>query len=113
MSELDAGIDGFFNALGDAADRALVMTTSEFGRRPAENGSGTDHGTANSHFLVGPKVKGGRYGSPPSLTTLDATNNLVPTTDFRMLYATGLHWLGVQDTEPILGGHFDPVGALS
>jgi hypothetical protein len=30
-----------------------------------------------------------------------------------MLHATGLHWLGVQDTEPILGGHFDPVSALS
>ena len=113
MSELDAGIDGFFGALGDAADRALVMTTSEFGRRPAENGSGTDHGTANSHFLIGPKVKGGRYGSPPSLTKLDATSNLVPTTDFRTLYATGLTWLGVQDTERILGGRFDPVGALT
>jgi uncharacterized protein (DUF1501 family) len=113
MSELDTGLDGFFSALGDAADRALVMTTSEFGRRPAENGSGTDHGTANSHFLIGPKVKGGRYGSPPSLTQLDATNNMVPTTDFRTLYATGLTWLGVQDTETILGGRFDPVSALS
>jgi uncharacterized protein (DUF1501 family) len=112
MSELDAGIDGFFGAVGDAADRALVITTSEFGRRPAENGSGTDHGTANSHFLIGNKVKGGRYGSPPSLTKLDATNNLVPTTDFRTMYATGLTWLGVQDTEHILGGRFDPVGAL-
>lgn len=113
MTELDAGIDGFFTALGDAADRALVMTTSEFGRRPAENGSGTDHGTANSHFLIGPNVKGGRYGAPPSLTQLDATNNLVPTTDFRTLYATGLHWLGVQDTQPVLGQHFDPVPVLS
>ncbi len=33
--------------------------------------------------------------------------------DFRTLYATGLRWLGVQDTEPILGGRFDPVGALA
>ena len=113
MSELDAGIDTFFTGLGSDADKVLLMTTSEFGRRPAENGSGTDHGTANSHLLVGPKVKGGRYGSPPTLTKLDATNNLVPTTDFRTLYATGLHWLGVQDTERILGGHFDPVGALA
>ena len=49
----------------------------------------------------------------PSLTKLDATNNLVPTTDFRTLYATGLAWLGVHDTEVILGGRFDPVGVLS
>ncbi len=113
MAELDAGIEAFFTGLGGDADRALVMTTSEFGRRPAENGSGTDHGTANSHFLIGPKVKGGRYGAPPSLTKLDATNNLVPTTDFRTLYATGLRWLGVQDSERVLGGRFDPVGALA
>jgi uncharacterized protein (DUF1501 family) len=113
MSELDAGIEAFFTGLGSDADRVLLMTTSEFGRRPAENGSGTDHGTANSHFLIGPRVKGGRYGAPPTLTKLDSTNNLVPTTDFRTLYATGLRWLGVQDTEPILGGRFDPVGALA
>jgi hypothetical protein len=49
-------------------------------------------------------------GSLP--TKLDATNNLVPTTDFRTLHATGLQWLGVHDTEPILGGRFDPVGVL-
>jgi uncharacterized protein (DUF1501 family) len=113
MSELDTGIEALFAGLGSAADQVLVMTTSEFGRRPAENGSGTDHGTANSHFLIGSKVKGGRYGEPPSLTKLDTTNNLVPTVDFRTLYATGLHWLGVPDTEPILGGRFDPVGALA
>ena len=56
-AELDAGIDAFFTALdaAGAADRALVMTVSEFGRRPAENGSGTDHGTAAPHFVVGPR----------------------------------------------------------
>lgn len=32
----------------------LVMTYAEFGRRPQENQSGgTDHGTANVHFLAG------------------------------------------------------------
>lgn len=113
MSDLDAGIDALMSGLGDAADRVLVMTTSEFGRRPAENGSGTDHGTANTHFLIGPKVKGGRYGAPASLTSLDANGNPAPTTDFRRLLATGLHWLGVDDTQPVLGGQFDPVAALA
>ncbi len=113
LGALDDGIDGFFTALGDAADHVLVMTTSEFGRRPAENGSGTDHGTANTHVLVGPAVKGGRYGEPASLTTLDATNNVVPTLDFRSLYSTGLTWLGVQDTHTVLGGSYDPIPALA
>jgi hypothetical protein len=31
----------------------------------------------------------------------------------RWARATGLRWLGVHDTEHILGGHFDPVGALA
>jgi uncharacterized protein (DUF1501 family) len=113
LGALDDGIDGFFTALGDHANQVLVMTTSEFGRRPAENGSGTDHGTANAHFLIGPAVKGGRYGEPASLTKLDATNNVVPTLDFRSLYSTGLSWLGVQDTQTVLGGRYDPVPALA
>ena len=113
LSDVDQGIEALFAGLGPAADGVLVMTTSEFGRRAGENGSGTDHGTANVHFLVGPHVKGGRYGEPPSLTRLDANANLVPTIDFRSHLATGLGWLGVQDTEPILGASFSPVPALT
>jgi uncharacterized protein (DUF1501 family) len=115
MRDLDAGIDAFLTALetGGAADRAVVMTISEFGRRPAENGSGTDHGTAAPHFLIGASVKGGRYGAPPSLTQLDDHGNLVATTDFRALYATALQgWLGVE-AEPILGKGHDPLAIVT
>jgi uncharacterized protein (DUF1501 family) len=111
MADLDAGIASFFTALEHAgeADRALVMTVSEFGRRPAENGSGTDHGTAAPHFLVGSRVTGGRYGAPPSLTQLDDHGNPVQTTDFRILYATALQeWLGIE-AEPIVGRGFAPL----
>ena len=106
MEQLDAGIDSFFTSLGKAADDVVLMTVSEFGRRPAENGSGTDHGTANVHFVVGPGVKGGRYGEQPSLANLDKNGNLVHTEDFRRLYATGLKWLRVDDTSPVLGDQF-------
>ena len=52
-------------------DQVVVMTYSEFGRRAAENGSqGTDHGTAAPHFLIGGRVKGGMFGTQPSLTNL-------------------------------------------
>jgi uncharacterized protein (DUF1501 family) len=114
MRDLDAGIDAFLTALesGGAADRAVLMTVSEFGRRPAENGSGTDHGTAAPHFVIGAPVKGGRYGAPPSLTQLDDHGNLVATTDFRTLYATALQsWLGVE-SEPLIGRGFDPLPLL-
>lgn len=107
MTQLDDGIEAFFTALGDRADKAVVMTVSEFGRRPAENGDGTDHGTANAHFVIGPKVKGGRYGEPADLGTLDRAGNLAHTSDFRRLYATGLDWLGVDNTEPVLGDDYE------
>ncbi len=109
MAELDAGIEAFFSSLEShqVADRAVLLTTSEFGRRAAENGSGTDHGTANVHFVVGPKVKGGRYGQPPSLTKLDASGNLAMTVDFRSLYATVLDGWLAGDSAQVLGAHYE------
>jgi uncharacterized protein (DUF1501 family) len=115
MADLDEGIDAFFTTLdqAQASDRALVMTVSEFGRRPKENGSGTDHGTAAPHFFVGPGVKGGRYGESPSLTVLDDHDNLVHTVDYRAMYATALQgWLGV-DAEAVLGKGFAPLPLLA
>jgi uncharacterized protein (DUF1501 family) len=38
--------------------RVLIELWSEFGRRPRENGSGTDHGAAGVAFLIGSRVKG-------------------------------------------------------
>ncbi|MFN8025326.1 MAG: DUF1501 domain-containing protein [Acidimicrobiia bacterium] len=108
MRDLDAGLDTFLTTIEAAgrADKVLVMTVSEFGRRPAENGSGTDHGTAAPHFLIGAGVKGGRYGTPPSLTALDPHGNLVAGTDFRALYATVLaDWLGVEPAAVLGKGH--------
>jgi uncharacterized protein (DUF1501 family) len=108
MADLDAGVDAFFTTLDEAnaTDRALVMTVSEFGRQPAENRSGTEHGTAAPHFFIGRDVSGGRYGRPPSLTTLDDHGNLAYTVDFRELYATMLQgWLGV-DAEAVIGKGF-------
>jgi uncharacterized protein (DUF1501 family) len=107
MEQLDAGIDQFFTAIGDD-EKVVLMTVSEFGRRPAENGSGTDHGTANVHFVAGAKVLGGRYGAPPNLGTLDRDGNLEHHVDFRSLYATGLDWLGAE-SRPVLGDDFEPL----
>jgi uncharacterized protein (DUF1501 family) len=67
--------------------RVLVQLWSEFGRRPRENGSGTDHGAAGVAFLIGSRVKGEMVGEFPGLSKLDANENLVNTSDFRAMYA--------------------------
>jgi uncharacterized protein (DUF1501 family) len=92
------------------ADDVVVMIFSEFGRRVPENVNlGTDHGTANLMFAVGKPVKGGQYGKVPSLTELDAGDNLIHTTDFRRVYATMIAgWLGHRDTAQLLNGNFEP-----
>ena len=90
-----------------AHQRVTVLVFSEFGRRLAENANaGTDHGSANLMFLAGGKVKGGHYGAQPSLTTLNAQDNLVHTTDFRQVYATAIAGaLGSSRAEAVLGKH--------
>jgi uncharacterized protein (DUF1501 family) len=92
------------------ANDVVVMIFSEFGRRVPENVNlGTDHGTANLMFVAGKSVQGGQYGAVPSLTKLDAGDNLVHTTDFRRVYSTMIAgWLGVKDTKPLLNGEFQP-----
>lgn len=92
------------------ADDVVVMVFSEFGRRVPENVNlGTDHGTANLMFVAGKPVKGGQYGTIPSLTKLDAGDNLIYTTDFRRVYATMVAgWLGLRDTHQLLNGDFQP-----
>jgi len=89
--------------------RVVTATFSEFGRRVGENASrGTDHGTASPLFVIGGGVKGGLYGTQPSLDDLD-NGNLKFGTDFRSVYAALLeHWLE-RPSAPIVGGSFTPV----
>ncbi len=94
-------------------DSTLIMTYAEFGRRPKENQSnGTDHGTANVHFITGGRVKGGMYGEAPALNRLDGNGNLPFAVDFRSMYATVIHqWWG-QDAARVLNGKFQPIDML-
>ena len=103
-------IAGFFQEMEriGRADDVVMYVYSEFGRRVPENTSlGTDHGTAQVNFVIGNAVKGGFYGTPPSLTDLVLGDNLENTTDFRQVYATLIDgWLGV-DAAKVLGRRFD------
>ncbi len=115
MSRLDTAIEAFFAALSPRwRGQVALMTFSEFGRRPEENGDGgTDHGTAAPLFVVGDKVRGGLHGAQPSLTHLDGDGDLIPTVDFRSVYASVLHtWLGVDDGA-VLGRTYSGVSLFS
>lgn len=108
MKTLDEGLDAFTKDLQAQGlfGSTTIMTFSEFGRRAQENGSGgTDHGTAEPLLVIGGGVKGGLYGSYPSLADLDA-GDLKFSTDFRAVYGTVVQdWLQA-DPAPIVGGAF-------
>ncbi len=114
LNELSDSIAAFHDDLTAAgqADRVVVLTFSEFGRRVQENASqGTDHGAAAPVFLVGPVAKPGLVGKHPSLDDLD-DGDLKFHTDFRQVYASLLaDWLGCPP-ESVLGAGFAPLPLL-
>ena len=105
LTELDQGLEQFFGALDPTlAGGTVVMVVSEFGRTATANDSGgTDHGTAGVALLVGERVRGGRHGTPASLTRLGDWGRQQVTIDQRSVFATVLAgWLGADDRE-VLG----------
>jgi uncharacterized protein (DUF1501 family) len=114
LAEVADGINQFFTTLEQSkhAQRVVVMTFSEFGRRAEENASkGTDHGAGSCLFVAGPALTGGVIGDHPSLKDLDS-GDLKHHTDFRQVYATLLdNWLGV-DSNAILNGKFEHLSFL-
>ena len=115
MGYLDTAVSAFYKDLAahGKADKVLIATWSEFGRRPKENASGgTDHGAAAPLLLIGDPVKSGLYGGEPSLTNLDSTGNLRFAVDFRSVYQEILGGHLGADAKEILGGSFDRVEFL-
>lgn len=80
------------------ADKVVVMTFSEFGRRVTQNGTmGTDHGSAAPVFVVGSGVRGGMLGRNPVLSDLDGNGDIKYQYDFRQIYTSILEdHLGVE-----------------
>jgi uncharacterized protein (DUF1501 family) len=116
MTTLNDGLTAFYQDLRNQGllNDTLVLQFSEFGRRIAENGSaGTDHGAASVMMAFGGQVRGGLYGTAPSLspdpanpTLENGGNDVHYETDFRSVYARVLdNWLGA-DSVGILGGNF-------
>lgn len=116
MGTLGDSVRAFYNDLRNQGllDTTLVLQFSEFARRISENGSqGTDHGAAGIMMAIGGSVRGGLYGTAPSLDpnpgnpTLENNGGDVRhETDFRSVYARVLdNWLGANSTA-ILSGDF-------
>jgi uncharacterized protein (DUF1501 family) len=116
------------------ADRTLVMTFSEFGRRIGENASGTDHGAAAPMLLMGPPAPAagsglpalvpGLHGDHPDMGTVTLpADNLTLTTDMRSVYqAVVTNWINdptgpsPDEGDPVFvrsGPSLDSNGALS
>ncbi len=117
MIQMNGAVSAFYKDLAQQgnADRVLTFTYSDFGRRVKENGNkGTDHGSAQPVFLVGPGVKAGVHGKqPPFDEGATKSNNFQMEVDFRSVYAAILEkWLGTP-SEPILGAKFVPVDCIA
>jgi uncharacterized protein (DUF1501 family) len=115
LADLAAGLRRFFDALAARGrlDRVTVITTSEFGRRVHENGTGTDHGTGSVQFVAGAGVARAQVVGDADLGDL-ADGDLRAAIDTRTLYAAALDWLGgdAGATDEILGGAFDRHGLV-
>ena len=119
MATLNDGLIAFYNDLRNQGllNNTLLLSFSEFGRRIGENGSrGTDHGSASVMLAMGGTVRGGLFGTAPSLSadgnpSLENNSNDVRfETDFRSVYAKVLDsWLG-GDSVAVLGGNFRKSG---
>ena len=94
MSDLSLALYNFYTDLENQglAEKVVVMTTSEFGRRPYQNGGGgTDHGASAPLFVLGNSVNGGIIGNVPNLSSFDNNNNLLHEYDFRQIYSSILN----------------------
>ncbi len=113
LTDLATGLETLMTAVEGAgmADDVLIVTTSEFGRRVAENGSGgTDHGTGNVSFVLGTKVAAGVHGEVDLTNLVDG--DLKASIDPRTIYTACLDWLGA-DVAAVLGTRYDDVKLLA
>jgi uncharacterized protein (DUF1501 family) len=117
-ADLAGGIAALLTDLGPSpVSDVVVLTMTEFGRTPAENGSGgTDHGNAAAWFVAGGHVHGGVYGQWPGLAPAQLARGryLDHRVDFRNVLGDVLiNHLGNTNLAAVLPGHaYQPVGVV-
>jgi uncharacterized protein (DUF1501 family) len=87
LGQLAEGLVAFRNEMGTAWQNTTVVVMTEFGRTARPNGTrGTDHGTAGSGFVLGPRLaKSAIIADWPGLSSsaLFESRDLKPTLDTR------------------------------
>ena len=115
LKQLSVAIDCFQRDLikQKLDDETVIWVFSEFGRRIADNGTGTDHGSGGVAFLLGNSVKGGLYGEYPNLEpSAQLEGDIHYNMDFRTLYSTILEDVLDVDSETILDEKFTKLSVL-
>jgi uncharacterized protein (DUF1501 family) len=119
LGEFSEGVSQFWSYMQNAnptiANNLIVMTISDFGRRPNSNSTaGTDHGTGTVSFMLGGTVLGGVYGQYPSLapSALDGNGNIAVPVDYRNHISDVCVELGADPTT-IVGKVYPSLGMFS
>ncbi len=102
LAALNGALGWFDAALGELGlrERVTAFTASDFGRTLTRNQTGTDHGWASHHLVMGGAVHGRRvFGSLPDFSPGGARDagegRLIPTTASDQMHAALASWLGV------------------
>ena len=91
LSIVDKVISTYKESLGEAWNRSIILTLTEFGRTVAENGTlGTDHGYASAGIIAGGAIsKGGVISDWPGISKGEQFEgrDLMSTIDYRSVCA--------------------------
>ena len=108
IDDLGSSLRGLVQDLkaGGAWNNTVIYVFSEFGRTTRQNGGlGTDHAYANTHLLMGGRVRHELHGAFPLLAELLNENRLSVDIDFRRPLLEIFNWAGFNVNDLIEEAH--------
>lgn len=123
LAEVDGAVSAFMATLKNMGlnDQVTLFSASDFGRTLISNGSGSDHGWGNHHFVVGGGVNGGRIAGKFPQHVLGGADDLgggawLPTTSVDQLGRELGRWFGaganLGEIFPNMGQFDDNLGLM-